>query len=139
MTKMIPRGIRLNNPGNLKELPGDKTKWLGERATDDDPIFEEFETPEHGIRAIARVIRTYYTRHNINTIRGVIERWAPPTENDTGSYVRHVADRCGVGADQVVDPTSVDILVALISAIILHENGQQPYDDATIRAGVLMA
>jgi len=136
---MIPRGIRMNNPGNLRESPGDKTQWLGERATDDDPIFEEFTAPEYGIRAIARVIRTYYERHGCNTVRQIIDRWAPANENDTASYIQHVADRCGVGADQVIDPRSVDIMTALVAAIILHENGQQPYDDATIRTGVLMA
>ena len=133
---MIPRGIRNNNPGNI-DYTG--TPWLGLADPPSDGRFCRFVTPEHGIRAIARVIRTYYTRHNINTIRGVIGRWAPPAENDTLAYIDHVSARCGVGADQVVDPTTVDILVPLAAAIILHENGQQPYDDATIRRGVLMA
>jgi hypothetical protein len=58
MTKTctVPRGIRLNNPGNIKEAPGDKTQWQGERATDDDPVFEEFVSPEAGIRALARTL-----------------------------------------------------------------------------------
>lgn len=135
----IPRGIRNNNPGNIKELPNDVTLWKGERATDDDPVMEEFETPEYGIRAIARIIHSYYTHYHINTIRGIIDRWAPPVENDTKAYIDHVSSKCGVGADQVIDPRALDIIVPLIEAIILHENGQQPYDRETILAGVKLA
>ena len=133
---VMPRGIRNNNPGNI-DYNG--TKWLGLAEPPTDGRFCRFTTPEHGIRAIVRVVRTYYTHHNLNTIRGIIDRWAPPIENDTKAYVDHVASRCGVGADQVVDPTTLDILTPLVETIIAHENGQQPYDAETIRRGILMA
>ncbi len=135
----IPRGIRLNNPGNIKESPGDKTQWQGERATDDDPVFEEFVSPEAGIRALARILLGYQRRHGLNTVTGIITRWAPGCENDTGSYISHVASRLGVTPDQAIDLTKADTMVGLVEAIIRHENGQQPYTREVILAGVGMA
>ena len=135
-TCTVPRGIRLNNPGNIKESPGDKTQWQGERATDDDPVFEEFMSPEAGIRALARILLGYQRRHGLNTIAGIINRWAPGCENDTGSYITHVAVRLGVTPDQAIDLTKADTMVGLVEAIIRHENGQQPYAREVIRAGV---
>ena len=65
---MLPRGIRSNNPGNIRESSTDKTQWGGERATDDDPVFEEFETPQHGIRAMTRILMTYQNRYDLMTV-----------------------------------------------------------------------
>jgi len=133
---VIPRGIRNNNPGNIVH---DGTKWLGLAEPPSDGRFCRFVDPEHGIRAIARIVTTYYEKHGLNTIRQIIDRWAPPNENYTAAYVAHVADRCGVGAEQVIDPRELPLMVSLAAAIIMHENGQQPYDDATIRSAVMMA
>ncbi|WP_096700647.1 structural protein [Magnetospirillum sp. 15-1] len=140
MTKTctLPRGIRLNNPGNIKEFPGDKTQWLGERTTDDDPVFEEFVSPEAGIRALARILLNYRRHHGLNTVASIITRWAPGCENDTGAYIAHVAARLGVTPSQIIDVTRPEIMADLVEAIIRHENGQQPYAREVILAGVDM-
>lgn len=129
-----PRGIRNNNPGNIRQS---STLWKGESGRDLDPAFEEFDTPEHGIRAIARIIRNYRDRYGLNTVRGIISRWAPSNENDTESYIQSVAYRLGVSADQVIDIDAV--MPALVEAIIRHENGIQPYTMAQINAGIALA
>jgi len=129
----VPRGIRNNNPGNIRYTG---TKWKGLANPPSDGSFCVFTKPEYGIRAIYMIISNYYTIHNINTIRGVFNRWAPPTENDTKAYTDHVSNKCGVGADQVIDPRSLSIMLPMIETIILHENGEQPYDRETILAGV---
>lgn len=134
--KTIPRGIRNNNPGNIRYTG---TKWLGLADPPSDGAFCRFTSPEYGIRAIARIITTYYEKHGLNTVRGIVDRWAPPMENDTRAYIAHVSDRCGVGADQVIDPRAWLIMSALVCSIILHENGQQPYSDDVVRNGVTMA
>lgn len=91
---MQSRGIRNNNPGNIREAPGDKTKWKGERVTDDDPAFEEFVTIEDGIRALFITLRTYIHVHKRSNIRTIISRWAPPEDhNDTEAYIRVVCKR----------------------------------------------
>ena len=126
------RGIRNNNPGNIRH--GDK--WQGMSQAQTDPDFVTFNDPVFGIRAMNRIFKTYSTVHGIDTVRGVVERWAPPVENVTESYVLSVADRLGVGPDQVIDVRRH--AEALTTAIIYHENGRQPYDVATISQGVNM-
>ena len=131
-----PRGIRNNNPGNIRY---DGTRWQGLAEPPTDGAFCRFVDAEHGIRAVARILTVYYERHGLATVRGIVNRWAPPTENDTDAYVAHVAKRIGVGPDDVIDPRESSVIRVLVAAIILHENGVQPYDDDVIRSGIAMA
>lgn len=120
----LPRGIRNNNPGNIERTG---TRWRG-MAEDQsaDPRFIVFESPLWGLRAIARVLRTY-RRRGIDTVRSIIARWAPPHENPTEAYIAAVAARLGKPADAPV--TDAD-MIPLMEAIVQHENGVQPYDRA---------
>lgn len=136
VTTWEPRGVRNNNPGNI-EYNG--TQWKGLDSPPSDGRFARFVEPVYGIRALARVLETYYRKHGINTIRGVINRWAPSTENDTGSYIEHVAEEVGASPDAPLNLTKPAVRVPLIAAIIEHENGQQPYATALIKRGVKMA
>jgi hypothetical protein len=136
---MTARGIRNNNPFNIREAKNDATNWLGERTTDDDPVFEEFTRPEDGIRAGIKTIRNYRRLYGIKTVRGIIDRFAPPHENDTRAYMLSVGGKLKVGPDEVLDLDDVDLLARLTKAIITHENGSCPYSDETILAGVRMA
>lgn len=129
-----PRGIRNNNPGNLEKNGID---WQGLSSTQTDPRFYQFQSPIFGIRALARVLKTYQSRHGINTVRGVIERWAPPFENNTDSYVSHVASVLGVLPDEPINVEAY--LMPLAEAIIVHENGQNPYSMELIEKGVSLA
>ena len=130
-----PRGIRLNNPGNIRLS---NVKWDGRAELQEDPEFVTFTQPQFGIRAIARILISYEAA-GIHTVRGVINRWAPPNENDTGAYVLDVAQRIGVDPDAVVDIDSYAVAFELIKAIIKHENGQQPYSDRIIRDSMRLA
>ncbi len=119
---MIPRGVRNCNPFNLKELPGDKTKWFGERATDDDPIFEEFQTMEHGIRAGLMVLRRYILVYKCNTIKTILHRFAPTSENKTDRYIAFVSKRAGIEPDEKMT-FHQDFIFPLAEAICAYENG----------------
>lgn len=132
----VPRGIRNHNPLNIREPKGGGDQWRGERATDDDPAFEEFDDPVWGIRAGARILKNYMSRYGLVTPRAILSRWAPPSENDTDAYVAHVAGVLGVGPDE---PIAEAQLPELIAVMIQHENGQQPYSMALIREGVELA
>lgn len=127
------RGIRNNNPGNVR-LTG--TKWQGMAATQTDGAFIQFIAPEWGIRAIARILKTY-VGIGIGTVRGIITRWAPPIENNTDAYVNAVAASVGIAPDAHVDLDAH--MAAIVKAIIKHENGVQPYDDETINRGIALA
>jgi len=128
-----PRGIRNNNPGNIRH--GDQ--WVGLATEQEDPSFCSFIKPEYGIRAMGKILVNYQRRYGINTVRGIINRWAPPVENDTDAYVAHVADVVGVDPDEKV--VVADVLAKLIPVIIKHENGQMPYSDEQIAKGIEMA
>lgn len=129
------RGIRNNNPGNLEYS---KTNpWVGQ--TGDDGRFAKFETPEHGIRALGRNLLSYQ-RQGIDTVSDIINRWAPPSDNNnTDAYIKAVCAQLGVTADQQLDASNPDTLKALCAAIIHHENGSQPYTDQQLSTGVSAA
>lgn len=135
---VIPRGISNNNPGNIER---NNIEWDG--MSDDqrgDDRFCVFDTAEYGIRALCRVLLTYQRKHHLKTVRAMMERWAPPHENDTEAYIRHVAAHMGVGPTQEVQLEDGLFRMGLMAeAIIKHENGEQPYEEETILAGARMA
>lgn len=122
----LPRGIRNNNPGNLRH----GNDWQGLKRFQLDADFCQFTSAHFGIRALFRVLMNYQRKHRLMTIRKMIYRWAPPIENETDAYVDSVAKYVGVDADKeldICDPTNRHSAIALVHAIIRHENGQQPY------------
>ena len=122
-----PRGIRNNNPGNIVRTG---ETWRGMSADQSaDSRFVVFDDPVWGLRALARVLRKYNAA-GLNTVQAIINRWAPPVENDTGAYVRSVAARLGVSPTQPLVLTD-EIMAGLMSAITEHENGQNPYSPET--------
>lgn len=135
-TSALPRGIRNHNPGNLRRS-GDPWQGLAKEQTD--PEFFQFVSAKWGIRALARTLITYQDRHGLTTVSQIIGRWAPPNENDTGAYVCAVVNRVGVAADERVDVHDYETLRPLVEAIVRHENGQQPYTNAEIDAGLVLA
>ncbi len=130
-----PRGVRNNNPGNLEA--SSSNPWVGQ--TGSDGRFAKFETPEHGIRALGRNLISYQ-RQGIDTVSEIINRWAPPSDNnDTAAYIKSVCAQLGVKADQPLDASNPDTLQALCAAIIKHENGSQPYSNEQLSTGVSAA
>lgn len=130
-----PRGVRNNNPGNLEA--SSSNPWVGQ--TGSDGRFAKFETPEHGIRALGRNLISYQ-RQGIDTVGEIINRWAPPSDNnDTTAYIKAVCAQLGVTANQPLDASNPDTLQALCAAIIKHENGTQPYSPDQLSTGVSAA
>lgn len=129
------RGVRNNNPGNLEA--SSSNPWVGQ--TGSDGRFAKFETPEHGIRALGRNLISYQ-RQGIDTVGEIINRWAPPSDNnDTTAYIKAVCAQLGVTANQPLDASNPDTLQALCAAIIKHENGSQPYSTDQLSTGVSAA
>ncbi len=132
---MTPRGIRNNNPGNIRL---GQVVWQGESKAQPDPAFITFDEAVWGLRAIARILLSYQ-RMGLDTVRKMVGRWAPSTENDTGAYVASVARGVGVDPDAVVDLRAPGYMVNMVQAIVLHENGEQPYDLGLIERAVALA
>lgn len=124
------RGMRNNNPMNVVKS---SINWDGE-TQGDDPRFESFKTPSYGIRAGAKLLVNYERLYGINTVRGLISRYAPHHENPTDAYVSHVAAAVGVAPDQPISVTAN--LDKLVSAIIQMEIGDQPFSDRYIKKSI---
>lgn len=138
----LPRGIRLNNPGNIRKSPN---PWVGQTADQPDPDFVQFRAPLYGIRALMKILNTYYETYSLLTIAQIINRYAPPTENNTDAYIADISKRSGVSADAVIDDMAT-MVIPLAEVISIHENGYAPegtpaywYDDATYAAAKVMA
>lgn len=126
MTINIPRGIRNHNPGNIRW--GDDWRGLVTASQRNDTDFCQFNAPEYGIRAMILILRCYQRHHGLHTLSGIIPRWAPLNENNTHAYLCHVADEMGISPEQRVDITDSRVMLSLVQAMILHENGSQPYE-----------
>lgn len=136
MTTKTSRGIRNNNPGNIRKS---QDPWQGLAESQPDKEFFTFKSPTWGIRALARVLIAYQDKHDLCTINGIISRWAPPVENNTKAYVQAVAKSTGFDANQFLDLHKAEYLLPLVKAIIQHENGTQPYSEAELVKGLVLA
>lgn len=137
MKQKLPRGIRNNNPGNIRH--GQNWKGLNPEGWKIDPAFCVFTSPVYGIRALAKVLINYKKIHNLRTVRQIIGRYAPPNENQTQAYIQTVAKQLGVYPDTVIDIEEKGVLCVFIKAVIRMENGVQPYSDDTLLQGINLA
>lgn len=136
----MSRGLRNNNPGNIRVS---HNPWKGKivGAQKKDKVFEEFVDMAHGYRALLINVRTYIQRDGINTIRGIITRWAPPEDrNNTEGYIKAVCKFMGVSPGYMIKEDRKDEnkfradMIKLAAAISLVENGVEP-NMADIEAG----
>lgn len=133
---MLPRGIRNNNPGNLKKN-GIPWKGLAADRYQTDPVFYVYTAPHWGIRAMGRDLTTDYNRDGQTTIKALISEYAPGSENNTNAYINAVSKELSIPPEAVLDLERD--LPALVAAIIRHENGQQPYSLQYIAEALALA
>lgn len=125
-----PRGIRNNNPLNIEW--NSVNNWVGQ--TGSDGRFAIFDKPEHGIRAAAKILKTYAGR-GVLTIEQIIGTWAPATENNVENYVKFIEQKTGKNRREAIVKEFGDY-VPMLAAMIHFENGKQPYPLSVIQAGV---
>ena len=116
---MIPRGIRNNNPLNIRR----GSNWLGLSKHQTDPAFCQFDSMTYGLRAGLIIIRTYMMKYKLTSIHAIVSRWAPPKENDTNAYVKSVSSMMKMHALQTFDFGDRGRIVALVSAMCKVETG----------------
>src|SRR5260363_218431 len=117
-----PRGIRNRNPGNIEYGPFARSHG----ALGSDGRFAQFCSAEQGLKALADLLQVY-AKKGRDTIRRIIKRYAPSSENKTEAYIASVAKRLGVGADTPLDMRDSRVIAGLMNAIIRIENGKNPY------------
>ena len=94
----MTRGMRNCNPLNIRRVAG--TRWKGQRAEQTDREFVQFSSVEYGIRAAFCLLETYRRKYKAVCIEDIINRWAPPSENDTEKYIKNVCLWTGLGGLQ---------------------------------------
>jgi hypothetical protein len=114
----ITRGMRNNNPGNIRHSPDD---FQGEISSTD-KSFKQFKSMIYGYRALIKILQNYEKKYGCNTIRKIINRWAPDNENNTTAYIGYVSKSSGYGADEVIDLGKKDVAVKIVRAISDVEN-----------------
>lgn len=119
-----PRGIRTNNPGNLVKTP---ITWQGEVECSD-KVNECFENDYYGLRAMAKVLHTYYHKYQLRTITDIMARFS---EFEGAAW--GVSRLAGIEADAPLSLTDLGTTMSLMRAIIIQENGYNPYPDELIR------
>lgn len=121
-TRNLPRGLRNNNPLNIRI----GNNWLGERPPREcsDDQFEEFVAMVYGLRAAFCIIRRYIRHYHRSTIRQIITSWAPANENDTERYVQVVSRETGINPDDQVVYEDKPTMCAIVRAMAHVEVGQ---------------
>ncbi|WP_225548132.1 hypothetical protein [Chromobacterium violaceum] len=133
--RLLPRGIRNNNPGNLQFVgQAGAAKEAGAAGR-----FAVFDTPEAGLDAMAKQL-VRYGNSGLTSVQSIIRKWAPSSENNTAAYAAAVAKRMGVDVGQSLDMGRPEVIRSLMDAMIVRENGYNPYArqmlDASAAAGV---
>lgn len=150
---MTPRGIRNCNPLNIRRSK-DQWKGLAEAQNDRaltsgrlssgsadskqasvctryDAEFCQFKSLEYGWRAAFYLLtRTYYHKRRLYTIRTIIRRWAPESENNTEAYINNVSKLTGIPPDEPLGIPSEkpSQWMALGAAMAIQENGTSSMD-----------
>ena len=125
---MTPRGIRNCNPLNIRKS---KDQWKGLAEAQNDRAFVQFKSLEYGWRAAFHLLtRTYYHKYRLYTIRTIIRRWAPSSENDTSAYIANVSLLTGIDPDEPIGipSDSPSRWMAVGVAMAIQENGTTSID-----------
>lgn len=133
--KKVPRGIRNNNPLNIRR----GCNWKGLREVQTDPAFCQFKTMVWGIRAAFRLMHNHITgfggsRPKCDTVAKLVSVWAPATENDTKAYIAHVCEWADCTPASHIDPHDDFLIICIARAMAKVECGQwldvQLFNDA---------
>ncbi|MFC6121721.1 hypothetical protein ACFPZP_11745 [Citrobacter bitternis] len=114
-----PAGMTLaeknNNPGNIRGNTG-----LGG--------FAGYATEQDGWDAMTRQLMSYFNgtsaaagNKRLQSVNDIISTWAPPSENDTDSYVKEVASYMGVGSKDQINLADPTVMSKLRAAMARHE------------------
>jgi hypothetical protein len=126
---MKPRGLRNNNPLNIRH---NADVFQGEiKGTD--KSFKTFSSMPYGYRAAFVTLGTYLSR-GCNTIEKIISKWAPPSENNTDSYIAAVEKWSGVPRNKELTAADGADYILVVAAMSFVENDKNA-DISAVKAG----
>lgn len=111
------KGLDNNNPFNLEFRPN--IQWRGQLGTDG--RFVIFNSALNGLRAGMINVHTKFTRDGLNTVRGLISRLSPSSENPTEAFIGFVSKRLSVSPEQPL--VFQQVIIPLSQAIVSFETG----------------
>jgi hypothetical protein len=113
-------------------------RWQGEIRPTSDPkgVLCDFNNPISGIRAGAIDLRNQQNLHGLHTWRGIITRYAPPSENDTEAYIAAMCAGTGVGPDDTIDLSDPSFLAKSCHLVIIQEQGKDPYINGEVEKAI---
>lgn len=131
---MSARGLRNNNPGNIRLSA--TTRWQGEVRPSQDKSFCQFQSMAYGYRAQLKLLQNYIRKHDRITVEEILARYAPVNENNTRAYIDSVCRQMGgiYSKMYVINPESKAVMCALVAAMSRVENGV-PAVMADVEAG----
>ena len=113
---------------NIFNIRAGRAQWLGMTGTCKG--FVEFETREHGIRAWLVLMRNYRHKYGCRTIRQIVSRFAPPSENNTERYIRYCCQVVVVGDGADI---SQDIMYAMLGVAMARMETGVALDISEVR------
>jgi hypothetical protein len=116
-----PQGsyVGANNPLNLRDY---NQNWDGQSGATRG--FVDFEDEYSGVRAADKLLSNYGAEEGIDTLRGIISRFAPPGENATEDYISFVSEQTGIPSEQPIDLADEGTRQRILSAMAKMESGQ---------------
>ena len=126
---MKSRGLRNNNPLNIRH----SADVFRGQIKGKDKAFKTFSTMCYGYRAAFITLTTYLLR-GWNTIEKIVTHWAPPTENDTESYIAKVEKWSGIPRNKELTARDGADYILIVAAMSFVENGKNA-DISAVKAG----
>lgn len=115
---------RTNNPLNIRF--SSSNYWRGQTANIKG--FCAFKSMDYGYRA-AYLLLCNYIRNGHNTIESIINRWAPPSENNTENYIKFVEEETMIDKHKTLGYESLYdywTIILIICAMARMETGLSP-------------
>ena len=115
----MKRGIRNNNPLNIRHSAD---RWEGMRMEQTDKSFVQFQSMAYGYRAAWKVLESYWKyfrqQRTVFTVKSIISRWAPPSENNTEAYIRAVLQLSGLGGEERLPRPFIGIALEKLGRLV---------------------
>jgi hypothetical protein len=120
------RGLRNNNPGNLKRS---KNAWQGKLPypQSKDLTFEQFIDLKSGIRAMLKDL-IHDINKGKNTVHALISEYAPASENNTKAYIKNVCATLGIKPLDKLTKINSAFMLQLVRSILKVELGTSHVD-----------
>ena len=122
------RGVRNNNPGNIKYYSSNA--WQGKVPvsqntdaidTDGEPKFEQFVSYPHGVRAMIYLLKNSYIVNGHNTLTKILDRYDPGFNIN---YLNFLSSYTGLTPTEVILATDELKIKKIVQGLTRFENGR---------------